>query len=180
MSGQDAGQDFPVPNYVETGAFKSALRAVVGSVSIVASGQGADRRGLTVTAAVSLCVDPPMVLACINRSAEAHDVILRTGAFSWNVLSTDHVQLAERFAAMDGSKGASRFSPAEWGERVTGVPVLLQSVCSFDCRLQDSVEVATHTIMIGAVVAQVHNQGNVPLIYSSGKFGRIEYFESDK
>ncbi|PWC57447.1 nitrilotriacetate monooxygenase [Azospirillum sp. TSH7] len=173
-----SAQDFPVPNHVETAAFKSALRSVVGSVSIVASGQGADRRGLTVTAAVSLCVDPPMVLACINRSAEAHDVILRTGAFSWNVLSADQVQLAERFAAMDGSKGASRFSPAEWGEMVTGVPVLLQSVCSFDCRVQDTLEVATHTIMIGAVVAQIHNQHKVPLIYSSGKFGRMEYSES--
>ncbi|KAA0585855.1 flavin reductase (plasmid) [Azospirillum oryzae] len=173
-----SGQDLPVPNHVETAAFKSALRSVVGSVSIVASGLGADRRGLTVTAAVSLCVEPPMVLACINRSAEAHDVILRTGAFSWNVLSADQVQLAERFAAMDGSKGASRFSPTEWGEMVTGVPVLLQSVCSFDCRVQDTLEVATHTIMIGAVVAQIHNhnQHKVPLIYSSGKFGRMEYF----
>ena len=66
-----SGQDFPVPNYVETAAFKTVLRAVVGSVSIVASGHGPDRRGLTVTAAVSLCVDPPMVLACINRSADA-------------------------------------------------------------------------------------------------------------
>ncbi len=175
-----SGQDFPVPNYVETAAFKTVLRAVVGSVSIVASGHGPDRRGLTVTAAVSLCVDPPMVLACINRSAEAHDVILRTGAFSWNVLSADQVQLAERFAAMDGSKGTSRFSPADWGERVTGVPVLLQSVCSFDCRLQDTLEAATHTIMIGAVVAQSHNQDKVPLIYSSGKFGRMEHFESVK
>lgn len=175
-----SGQDFSVVDYVETAAFKGALRAVVGSVSIVASGQGADRRGLTVTAAVSLCVDPPMVLACINRSAEAHDVILRTGAFSWNVLSADQIQLAERFAALDGSKGASRFSPTDWDERVTGVPVLRQSVCSFDCRLQDSVEVATHTIMIGAVVAQVHDQDRVPLIYSLGRFGRMEYFESGK
>ncbi|CAO3427652.1 flavin reductase family protein [Azospirillum endophyticum] len=175
-----SGQDLRVLNHVDTAAFKSALRAIVGSVSIVASGRGADRRGLTVTAAVSLCVDPPMVLACINRSAEAHDAILRTGAFSWNVLSTDQVQLAERFAAMDGSKGASRFSPADWGESVTAVPVLLQSVCSFDCRLQNSVEVATHTIMIGAVVSQTHNQERTPLIYSSARFGRIEYFETAK
>ncbi|WP_042692321.1 flavin reductase family protein [Azospirillum sp. B506] len=175
-----SGQVFPVPNHVETAAFKTALRAVVGSVSIVASGQGTDRRGLTVTAAVSLCADPPMVLACINRGAEAHDVILATGAFSWNVLSADQVQLAERFAAMDGSKGAARFAADEWDERVTGVPVLRQSVCSFDCRLQDSVEAATHTIMIGVVVGQIHNKDKVPLIYSLGKFGRMEYFDSDR
>lgn len=100
---------------VDQSAFKDILRSVVGAVSIVATGQGEKRRGLTVTAASSLCVDPPMVLVCINRNAEAHDVILESGAFSWNVLSTNQVSLAQRFASMDGSKGASRFSMAEWG-----------------------------------------------------------------
>ncbi len=172
-----ASQDYPVPDYVETAAFKDILRAVVGSVSIVASGRGADKRGLTVTAAVSLCVDPPMVLVCINRNAEAHDVILKSGAFSWNVLSADHVRLAERFAAMDGSKGASRFSPVEWDEMTTGSPVLLQSVCSFDCKVQGTLAVGTHTIITGAVVAQNYNKEKISLIYSLGKFGRIKYNE---
>lgn len=168
-----ASQDHPVPDHVGTAAFKDILRTVVGSVSIVASGRGPDRRGLTVTAAVSLCVEPPMVLVCINRNAEAHDVILKSGAFSWNVLSTDHVRLAERFAAMDGSKGASRFSDAEWGEMATGSPVLLQSVCSFDCNVQGTMQVGTHTVITGAVVAQSCRKEKTALIYSLGKFGQI-------
>jgi flavin reductase (DIM6/NTAB) family NADH-FMN oxidoreductase RutF len=144
----------------------------------VASGQGSDRRGLTVTAAVSLCVEPPTVLVCINRNAEAHDVILESGAFSWNVLSTDHVRLAERFAAIDGSKGASRFSPVEWGEMKTGSPVLLQSVCSFDCQVRDTLKVGTHTVITGSVVAQIYDKEKYSLIYSMGKFGQMKHNEA--
>ncbi|WP_449220344.1 flavin reductase family protein [Tistrella mobilis] len=172
-----SAHEHAVLKHVETAAFRTILRSVAGSVSIVASGQGPDRRGLTVTAATSLCVEPPMVLACINRNAEAHDVILRTGAFSWNVLAADQVRLAERFAAMDGSKGASRFTSADWHDLATGAPVLLHSVCSFDCRIEDTLQVSTHTIIMGTVVAQSHSHDKRPLIYAAGKFGSLEYFD---
>ena len=161
--------------YVDPSAFKNILRSVVGSVSIIATGQGENRRGLTVTAASSLCVDPPMVLACINTNAEAHEIILESGVFSWNVLSTDQVSLAQRFAAMDGSKGASRFSPAEWGELATGCPVLLDSMCSFDCKVQGALRVGTHTIVTGAVVSQIYNRERCPLTYYYGTFGTINH-----
>ncbi|MEZ5656851.1 MAG: flavin reductase family protein [Sphingobium sp.] len=169
-------QIFSASDYVDTTAFREVLRAVAGSVSIVATGQGDKRRGLTVTTAVSLCLEPPMVLVCVNRNAEAHDVILESGTFSWNVLSVDQIELAKRFAAMDGSKGASRFALMEWGRMSTGCPVLLQSVCSFDCKVQGTLEAGAHTIVTGAVVAQDYNKGKSPLIYSHGKFGKIENY----
>lgn len=164
---------FPL-DYVDPTAFKDVLRAVVGSVSIVATGQGEKRRGLTVTAAPSLCVDPPMALVCINRSAEAHDIILESGAFSRNVLSTDDVPLAQRFAAMDGSKGACRFTPAEWGELATGSPILLSSVCSFDCRVQGTLQAGTHAIVTGAAIAQNSNRDKDPLNYSMGESRAVD------
>jgi len=108
-------QDNLLQECVGPASFKEVLRAIVGSGSIVAAGRGADRRGLTVTAASSLCVEPPMVLACINRSAEAHDIILKTGTFSWNVLSIDDIALAQGFAAMDGSRAPLIYSSGNFG-----------------------------------------------------------------
>lgn len=160
---------------VDASAFKIAMRDVVGAASIVAAGKGSDRRGLTVTAAASLCADPPMVLVCINRNAEAHDIIVETRAFSWNVLASDQVTLAQRFAALDGSKGASRFIDGDWRALATGSPVLFSAVCSFDCAVQARVEVGTHSIFTGAVVAQHHASEKECLIFSSGKFGQIIY-----
>lgn len=167
-------KNVPPSDFVDPSAFKDILRSVVGSVSIIATGQNENMRGLTVTAACSLCIDPPMVVACINQTAEAHDVILDSGAFSWNVLSADQVSLAQRFAAMDGSKGASRFSSADWGELVTGVPILLHSMCSFDCEVQAVLGAGTHTIVTGSVVSQIYNRDKLPLTYYSGDFCTID------
>lgn len=167
-----AAQVSSATDNVDTNAFREVLRAVVGSVSIVAAGQEDEKRGLAVTAAVSLCLEPPMVLVCINKNADAHDVILESGSFSWNVLSVDQIELAKCFASMDGSKGAARFSSTEWGQMSTGCPVLLQSVCSFDCKVQSTLVAGTHTVVTGAVVAQGYNKEKTPLIYSFGKFGR--------
>ncbi|MFP1683205.1 flavin reductase family protein [Alloalcanivorax sp. C16-1] len=158
-----------------TETFRDALRKVVGMVSIVATGQGASRRGLTVTAANSLTVEPPMVVMCINRSADAHDTILSTGSFSWNVLSIEHIELARRFAGMDGRKGESKFSANEWTELVTRSPVLIDSLCSFDCHVETASQTGTHTIITGAVVAQTLSRHVAPLIYAQGRFGTIDY-----
>jgi len=164
MGGHMTNQERLLSDQAETALFKDMLRAVVGSVSILAAGQGADRRGFTITAGVSLCADPPIVLAYINRNVEVHDVILGTGAFSWNVLSVDQLELAERFSMPATGNGASRFSPAQWGEMITGSPVLLASACIFDCKIQGALEQETHTIIVASIVAQIFNKNNIPLL----------------
>ena len=155
---------------INDASFKAALRQVSGSVCIVTTGRAPDRHGLTVTAACSLTADPPTVLVCVNKSAGAHDTIVRTGSFGWNVLSPDHVVLARKFAGQDGSKGDMRFDDAQWTSLVTGAPILVASKCSFDCRVTGMHPVATHTVFYGAVVAESHRNDGVDLVFRNGCF----------
>ncbi|WP_407919333.1 flavin reductase family protein [Croceicoccus estronivorus] len=77
---------------------------------------------------------------------------------------------------MDGrSKGASRFSSAEWGNLTTGRPVLQASVCSFDCQVQNSIQAGTYPIILGSVISQNGNPGKRPLIYYCRKFCTIDF-----
>lgn len=158
---------------IDSEAFKHALRAIAGSVSIVTSGFAPHRHGLTVTAACSLSLDPSTALVCVNQSAGAHDTIVRTGAFAWNVLSANQKPLAQRFAGMDGSKGDVRFDDNEWHQLETGAPVLRSALCSFDCRVINSFPVGTHTVFIGAVVAGTHRDELEALVYRQGKFATV-------
>jgi flavin reductase (DIM6/NTAB) family NADH-FMN oxidoreductase RutF len=155
---------------VDSASFKTALRNVSGSVSIVTSGRAPERQGLTVTAASSLCVDPSTVMVCVNKSAGAHDTIVRTSCFGWNVLTVGHVDLAQKFAGMDGSKGEARFIDGRWTELVSGSPILIGSLCSFDCQVIGVHPVATHTVFFGAVLGEVHQDNYEGLIYRHGKF----------
>lgn len=150
--------------------FRNAMRNVPGAVSIVTTGERPVRHGLTLTAGCSLSTDPSSVLVCVNKSAGAHDTIKTSKAFCWNILAAGHSALAHKFSGQDGSKGDARFADGLWQELETGAPSLIEAICSFDCRVVEAHDAGSHTIFIGAVVAQTTNTDREPLLYVNGSF----------
>ena len=153
--------------------FKSAMRHVPAGVCIITSGQADERRGLTATAMCSVSAAPPTLLVCVNRNAEAHPVITRERRFCVNILSAEDGPLADRFAALDGSKGVGRFSDRDWTNLGARTPALADALVSIECELTESVEVATHGIFIGAVTAVRVNPTRSPLIYYDRKYRQL-------
>lgn len=153
--------------------FKIAMRHLVGAVTIITSGTGERRRGLTATAMCSVCASPPTILVCVNRSAEAHAFIKEGGAFCVNLLSDKDNALADRFAALDGTKGVARFEGRSWSEISTGAPVLDDALASFDCRVTETFDTETHTIFIGLVRGVRVNPGARPLLYYDRKYREL-------
>lgn len=137
---------------VDIAAFRAAMRELAAGVTIVTAGAGDGRRGLTATAVCSVSVEPPTLLACINRATEGHAAIAESGAFCVNVVAAEHRVLADRFAGRDGARGASRFDVGDWDSLETGAPALGDALAVFDCRVVETIEWGTHTIFIGAVV----------------------------
>src|SRR5688572_17827493 len=80
--------------------FRRVLGHWVTGVSVVAARpDGGAPCGLTANAFCSVSLDPPLVLVCVEKTADSHDCIASAGAFSVNVLHGDQEQLARRFAA---------------------------------------------------------------------------------
>ncbi len=125
--------------------------------------------GLTATAVSSLSLDPPLVLVCVERSADTHDCIQRAGAFSVNVLSDDAERLARRFAACDLD---NKFDGVAYRTETSGAPVLGDAIAWVDCTLRDAVPGGDHTIFIGEVVA-ADAINAVPLVHYRGGYGRF-------
>ena len=90
---------------LEAATFKDAMRRLVGGVCVITAGAGEERTGLTATSAVSLSVEPPTMIVCVNREASAWPVIHREGHFCVNVLGARHRAVADRFAGRGGVKG---------------------------------------------------------------------------
>ena len=152
-------------------SFKVGMRRLAGAVNLVTTAKGGEKHGLTATAVCSLTVEPPTLIACVNKSASAHDTIISNGAFCINVLRETQQHLAEVFA--DNTVISKRFSLGEWGELVTGSPVLKDSLCSFDCRIAEYVDRSTHTLFIGDVVAVSETDPTSPLLYFDGGYETI-------
>ncbi|WP_138464258.1 flavin reductase family protein [Poseidonocella sp. HB161398] len=155
---------------VEAAAFRAAMRLPATAVTVIATGSGEDRMGLTASAVCSLSDAPPMILACVNRASPVLPAIRANGCFSANFLTEAQSALAMRFAGMTKVYGAERFDGSAWHRLATGAPVLEDALSVFDCHLDCEHDSPTHAILIGRVAAIRQNDGARSLVYTSGTF----------
>jgi flavin reductase (DIM6/NTAB) family NADH-FMN oxidoreductase RutF len=125
----------------------------------------------------SLSVDPPTLIVSVNRSASSWPLLKRYGFFGVNILASDQIGIAERFAGKDGLKGAERFAGAEWTVRASGVPLLVGALAAIDCEVEEIVERHSHAIIIGRVVDVVVSTRSAALAYWHGQYVAIDQDE---
>ena len=154
---------------VDAADFKEGMRQLTAGVTIVTTSIGERRIGLTATAVCSLSAEPPMLLACVNREAGAHDPTLQSRVFCVNVLGAQHLDLATQFAS--SARVSERFTTGNWGTLATGAPVLMDALASFDCLLGQTLRAETHTVLSGRVQAVRTDAAQEPLLYSRGAYG---------
>jgi flavin reductase len=153
--------------------FRFAMRRLAGGVSII-SGAGPDGPlGVTATAVTSLTADPPSILCCLNRSLELETAVKQTGRFGVNMLRADHHDLAQRFAGMHGVRGSAKFEQGNWTILPSDVPALFDSLVTFDCRVDDIVEVGTHSVFVGLITQAHFGESGDPLVYCNGAFASL-------
>jgi flavin reductase (DIM6/NTAB) family NADH-FMN oxidoreductase RutF len=94
-----------------------------------------------------------------------------------NILTSDQLDIAERFTGKDGLKGAERFAGAEWFTRVSGVPLLSGALAAIDCEVEDIVERHSHAIVIGRVLDMQLSPRTAALAYWQGQYVAIDQNE---
>ena len=162
---------------VTSGDFRNAMRQLTGGVSVITTGRGRDISGMTVTSVSSLSVDPPALIVSINREASSWPLVKRYGFFGVNILTSDQIDIAERFTGKGGLKGADRFAGARWVTRATGVPLLVDALAAIDCEVEDIVERHSHSIVIGRVLDVEVSARTAALAYWQGRYVAIDQDE---
>ena len=162
---------------VEPSLFVQGMRKLAAGVTVIATVHEGRRAGLTATAVCSVSADPPQLLACVNRAAEAFPLIVASGIFSVNVLSSEHRELAERFSGRHGHVGEDRFDLGDWRTLVTGAPILEICPAEFDCRVVTMLEAGTHAVFLAVVEAERDDPGLRPIVYHEGDFGLLAPLE---
>lgn len=151
-------------------SFTNAMRALVGNCSVITVGEGEDVSGLVVTSAVSLSAEPPLLLACINRDSSSWPLLVKYQKFGWSSLGAAHQQIAENFCGFGGVNGADRYKGAEWETAQTGALLLKGAPAAFDCEVDEMIDRATHSIVIGKVRAIQERDDAGALVYWNGRF----------
>ena len=151
-------------------AFRQLMRLHPAAVNIIATGKAPHRTGMTVSAFMSLGVEPPTVVCAINRNAFSYPHITDNQVFSVNTLAVQHVELGKLFAGQADVSGDERFEAGPWDTFDSGSPVLRDAVLSLECRLIRQVQESTHCLMIGEVLSGRANDTAAPLLYRDGQW----------
>jgi flavin reductase (DIM6/NTAB) family NADH-FMN oxidoreductase RutF len=133
-------------------------------LTVDAAGQ---RVGLTVSAVVSLSLEPPLAGVSVSRHAAIHELLRDSGEFALSLLAGDQEDVAQHFA-----RGVPPF--AHW-HRVTvregtGPPLLDGALGWLVCRLEAEHAAGDHTFFVGAVVAAERGRAIQPLLYLDQRY----------
>jgi flavin reductase (DIM6/NTAB) family NADH-FMN oxidoreductase RutF len=153
------------------------LRAMMGhfatGVTVVAARHGPLLAGMTANAIASISLDPPLLMASINRRSETHGAIGGSHSVAVSVLGAEQRSIADCFALPTTAAKLQRFCDAPWHESETGSPILDGSIAYFDCRLHESHPAGTHTIFIGEIVAAGYEERGQPLLWFGSRYRKL-------
>jgi flavin reductase (DIM6/NTAB) family NADH-FMN oxidoreductase RutF len=150
--------------------FKSAMRRLTTTVSVISTAHEGEWFGMTATAVTSVCADPAALLVCVNATSSLHAPLLASGRFCVNILQVDQHEVSNAFGGK--LKGLERFSVGDWTTSAEGLPILIEAQANLVCRLEQSVRFGTHDIVIGAVERVSMREKISPLLYEDGKYAR--------
>lgn len=156
-------------------AFKSAMRRLTSTVSLITTKVDGRRIGMAATAVQSVTVDPATLLVCINRSASISEPLRREGRFAVNMLHVSHIDLVPVFSGR--VKDEARFEHGAW-EEIDSMPVLADAQSSLVCRMHSLVNVGSHDVIFGEVTSIHVRQDIAPLLFENGGFVRSRTFEA--
>src|SRR6266699_4580144 len=136
-----------------------------GVVVLTAFGKDSLPRGLTVSAFCAASLNPPLALACVDKTSNTLPAVQHAGGFTANILATGREQLARRMA----SKLTDKFDGIAWRrpESARGGPILEEDAVGYAvCTLKETLEAGDHWILIGSVVEGAHDANVSPMIFS--------------
>lgn len=155
---------------VDSDTFRSVMRHLAGSVTVITTEGEGQLHGFTATAVCSVCATPPTILIVVNKSTRTHPHIDRKGFFAVNVLADSQKGIAEHFAG----KAEDQFSSVDHVVTERGVPLINGATAQIECKIVDRISIGTHTIFVGRVIG-TGLDAHSPLVYHDARYGQVAH-----
>ncbi|MFD7879876.1 flavin reductase family protein [Streptomyces sp. NPDC059766] len=152
------------PTQVSANEFRQAMSTVCSPVSIVTTSLAGHHHGTTVSAFMSLSLEPPAVLISLSTSSSILPMVKMSGVLGLNVLGAEQAHLAKHFA----TKSPDKFAGIEY-RLDGGLPRLAGSTLWARCRVTSVVQAYDHDLVY-AVLEDVATEDVDPLLYFRHRF----------
>jgi 3-hydroxy-9,10-secoandrosta-1,3,5(10)-triene-9,17-dione monooxygenase reductase component len=151
---------------IGSGAFRRAMGQLPTGVTVVTANGREGPSGLTANAVLSLSLDPPLMLACLDRGSRTLRAVQQAGRFGVNVLAADQAEVARSFATK--VEMHEKWEGIAWSERHE-IPALDGIVLWVACELRDVLAGGDHVIVTGAAL-DVAAGDRDPLVFYRGSY----------
>lgn len=144
---------------------RAAMSRIVSGVAVATTKDVDGPAGMTISSFISITLDPPTVLICLNTSNRGYAAVRRAGCYAVNVLAGSHRWIAALFAT-PGLANDERFRRVEHRTVATGSPILAGAAAWMDCAVTEVNHIGTHGLFFGRVIAAGQDElDEVPLAY---------------
>lgn len=127
-------------------------------------------QGFTVNSLTSVSLAPPLVLVCVDHSANILRCFSKNYAFTVNILSEEQEEISSQFA----SKTEDKFAGIAYEAGKLGPPRIQGCLGYLECRITNQYPGGDHVIFIGEVeVTELGPEGGKPLLFYAGKYARL-------
>lgn len=155
---------------VSEAKFKEVMRQTASGVVVISTIDAGEMYGFTANSFTSLSLSPALVLFCINNKSRSIDALRKSRKFGVSILSCEQEEISRRFAGHNIDK----FADIDYYNGIeTGCPLIVNSVGSIECTIENEYDGGDHTIFIGLAREATVNNDLDPIIYHSGAYKRI-------
>lgn len=161
---------------IEATNFRNAMSLLPTAVNVVTTEGLSGAHGFTASAVCSVTDSPPTLLVCMNTTSRSHGHFMENKILSVNVLGARHEHISNTFASKLCSE--QRFQQGTWTKLVTGSPVLVDALVSFDCEIEQVQEVGTHSVFMCRVVAIKQSEQDESLVYFNRTYHQVGQVEA--
>jgi flavin reductase (DIM6/NTAB) family NADH-FMN oxidoreductase RutF len=152
-------------------ALRRAFGKFATGVAVVTTiGESGKPFGLTINSFSSVSLAPPLVLWSLTDKSPNLDVFRQASHFAINILSSEQRQICNQFA----SKTDDRFRDVDWFRGVHDLPVIRNTIATFECRRSQLVDAGDHVVFFGEVL-ECEQCDLEPLVFFSGQFGTTRH-----
>jgi 3-hydroxy-9,10-secoandrosta-1,3,5(10)-triene-9,17-dione monooxygenase reductase component len=146
--------------------FRRAMSRMPTAVTVISASGSDGPAGATANAVTSLSLDPPLMLAALDRGSRTLAAAEAAGRFGINLLHGGQEEMARGFSTK--APHPEKWREVDWEER-DGIPALVDSLIWVACRLDEVIAGGDHVILLGEVLSLQARDGD-PLVFWRGEY----------
>ncbi len=147
--------------------FKKCLGNFASSVTIVTMLDASfELQGVTISSFSSLSLEPAMIAFNLGKESYLHSKILNCDAFAVNILASNQVDLAHKFA----KRKEDKWLDVKHTNGLYGSPLLNDAAAFIECLTWKIYDGGDHSIITGRVVNLQTNENAKPAVYYKGNY----------